>query len=80
MALLEGPACRWGHDDCAGHSITPSTTGLPAADPPKAGRCPCGEVGYLWQVPLDGKWWCKRCLRRALRVATWPNTITFPEG
>lgn len=80
MALIEGPKqCKWGHADCDGHSVTPMLSNLPSADPPKAGRCWCGEIGYLWQVPLDGKHYCKRCIRRVMRLATWPRSIRFPD-
>lgn len=82
MALIEGPKrpCSWGHVDCDGHGIKPILTGLPAADPPKVGRCWCGEVGRLWQVPLDNRWYCRKCLRMALRVATYPDTIRLPDA
>lgn len=79
MALLEGPVCPFGHGpDCHGHKIEPVVTGFPNADPPKAGKCRCGEIGYLWQVPVAHGYYCKRCIRAAMRRATWPNTIRFP--
>lgn len=82
MALIEGPACPFGHGpDCRGHTLAPVLTGFPNADPPKAGRCRCGEVNYLWPIPNPAfaGYYCKACIRRAMRVGTYPETIRFPD-
>lgn len=78
MAILD--RCPFGHDGCWGHYARPSLTGLPAPDPPRQGRCWCGSVGALWQVPLDSRWYCVKCLRMQLRIATYPDTIRPPDG
>lgn len=85
MALLEPGErrpeyrCSWGHLDCSGHGIKPDLSGLPNADPPKAGRCRCGELDYLWHVAKFDQWLCAKCLRGVMRRATWPKTIRFPD-
>lgn len=71
--------CHWGHLDCTGHAIKPLLHDMPDADTPKAGRCWCGEIDYLWLVPLDNRWYCRRCLKGVMRRATWPNAIRFPD-
>ena len=77
MALLD--RCPF-HTDCGGHASKPVVSGFPEPDPPRTGRCWCGEVGALWQVPLDGRWYCRKCIRAQLRVATYPDTIRFPDA
>lgn len=71
--------CAWRHRGCPGHAIEPVVAGLPSRDSPAAGRCRCGEIGWLWRIPLDGKHYCKRCLRRILRIAVYPKALRFPE-
>lgn len=73
MALIEGPRCPWGHADCPGHRIPPLLLELPERDRPNAGRCWCGQVAFLWHVPLDDRWYCVSCLRMALRIAIYPS-------
>lgn len=83
MALLDRdsvPRCWHGHVDCRRHKAEkPNLTDLPGRDLPKAGKCWCGEIGNLWKLPLDGRWYCRRCIRQQLRVATYPNSIRFPD-
>lgn len=75
--------CYLGHVDCAAHKAEkPNLAELAVhagTDTPRSGKCACGEVGYLWQLPRDSTWVCKRCLRGTMRRATWPFTIRFPD-